>query len=55
MKNENKIRLLISKSRAYQSAYHKAVEKGDETAAGKWKDGYRVIVEEINELKQKIS
>ena len=55
MTDESKIRLLISKSRAYKTGYHKAVEKGDKAAAVKWKDGYRIIVEEIDELKQKLA
>ncbi len=55
MSDESKIRLLVSKSRAYKSCYHKAIKKGDKEAAGKWKDGYRTIVEEIEELKQKLA
>jgi hypothetical protein len=55
MTDECKIRLLISKSLAYKTGYQKAVEKGDAAAAGKWKDGYRTIIEEIDALRQKLA
>lgn len=55
MTYESKIRLLISKSRAYKVGYHKAKKKGDKEAANKWRDGYRSIVEEIDTLKQKLA
>jgi hypothetical protein len=31
------------------------VEKGDSAAAGRWKDGYKTIIEEIDALKQKLA
>jgi hypothetical protein len=52
---EGKIRLLVSKSYAYKTGYQRAVEEGDTEAAEKWKAGYRVIVDRINELKGDIS
>ncbi len=55
MTHENKIRLLICKSRAYKTGYRNAMKKGDKEAAGKWKDGYQTIKEEIDELKQKLA
>ncbi len=55
MSVERKIRLLVSKSRVYKSSFRKAVEKGDKEAAGKWKAGYQTIIDEIDELKQKLA
>ena len=53
--DESKIKLLICKSRSYKSGYRRAMKTGDKEAADKWKDGYRTILEEIDELKQKLA
>ena len=51
MCNEAKIRLLVSKSRAYKDGFSKALAKGDADAAEKWKEGYQSIKDRITELK----
>lgn len=55
MTRESKIRLLVSKSHAYKTGFQRAVEEGDAEAAEKWKAGYQVIVDRINELKDDLS
>ncbi|MGE4353377.1 MAG: hypothetical protein AB7D36_04765 [Oscillospiraceae bacterium] len=52
MRNEAKVRLLLSKSQAYRAGYSKAVAKGDTDAAEKWKEGYQSIKDKISELKE---
>jgi hypothetical protein len=55
MTMEGKIRLLVNKASAYKVGYRRAVLSGDMATAGKWKEGYHVIKEKINELKEELA
>lgn len=52
MTKEGIIRLMINKSYAYKAGFKRAVEDGNAEAADKWKAGYQVIKERIDELKE---
>ncbi|SHI09771.1 hypothetical protein SAMN02745823_02378 [Sporobacter termitidis DSM 10068] len=55
MTTEGKIRLLVSKSFAYKAGFKRAVLSGDTVTAEKWREGYHVIKEKIDELKEELA
>ncbi len=51
MTKESKIRLMESKLHVYNNGFLRAVARGDESSADKWKDRCKSIQETLDELK----